>query len=121
MTGRDRGGPGVDADHVGVGREDGVDEHVVDVLFGVGAAVGENDDPIVEVSRLPEGRKDDAGGGDACQYQGMDGTRAKDQVEVAPRERADSPLSDQDVAGLNLQGRVWCGAGTGLGEVVYGG
>jgi hypothetical protein len=85
MTGRDRGGPGVDADDVGVGKENVLDEDIVDVLVAVGAPVGQDDQLVVEVGCLPEGRQDHTGRRNARQHQPADPARPVNELAFHAR------------------------------------
>ena len=51
--------PLVGRDHVGLSDEDLVEQHVVDLGVGVGTAVAQHGEAVVEVGRLAERRQDD--------------------------------------------------------------
>lgn len=65
---------------------------------GVGAGVGQDGDPVVQVDGLQGGGQDDPGGGDAGQDEVADVLGGKDLVEVVAGEGADPVLVEDDLA-----------------------
>jgi hypothetical protein len=66
----------------------------VHLRVGVGAGIGQDGQPVVEVGRLADGGQHDPAGGDAPKHQGVRVGAAQQHVKVAAAEGADPPLDD---------------------------
>src|SRR4051812_36699884 len=100
---RERRGPRGDVDHLGLAREDLLEQDAVDLVVGVGARVAQDGEAEVEVGGLAQRRQDDAAGRDAAQRDVLDVAGAEHDVEVAARERAHAALDDDDLARLRRE------------------
>lgn len=90
--------------------------------FGVlvGAAVAQNDEAIIGVGGMEEGREDDAAGGDAEQDERLDFAGAEDHVEVRASEGADAVFGDDDVVCARGHGRMNRAGGAEEGLLMFG-
>src|ERR1700730_16764372 len=104
--------PFADTDSGGLTREHLLQEYAMDLLVGVGAAVFEDGQVVVEVGCLPDGGQHDPAGGDAGQDKAAHFKAAENDLEVAAREGADSLLQNDNVIGMrshrgmDLGGRI---------------
>jgi hypothetical protein len=100
------GDPLVDSKYFRLAREDLVEQHAVDLLVGIGTAVAQHDEPIVQVGGLAQCRENDATRRDPGQDKGLHALSPQNHVEIAPGEGTDAPLVDHDVPGLGFDRRV---------------
>jgi hypothetical protein len=83
------------------------------VEFGVGieAAVADDDEAVVGIAGVEEGREDDAAGGDAEEDQGVDFLGAQDHLQIGALKGADAMLGNDDVVFVRTEGGVDVAAG----------
>ena len=70
----------------------------MDVGQRVGGRVGEDEEAVVAVVGVADGREDDAAGADPGEDEGVDAAGAQLLVEVGGENGADAGLADDDVA-----------------------
>jgi hypothetical protein len=59
-------------DHGRLPRDDGVEQHRMHLRIWVGAAIADDDQPIIQIAGVTNGRQHDAAGMDAGEHQRVD-------------------------------------------------
>src|SRR3984893_5838547 len=88
----------------GLPRKDLLQQHPVRFLVAVRAAIADDQQPVVRIGGMAQGREYDAAGGDPRQDQGLDAVGAQYQVEIGPGEGAHPMLGDDDFLGQRRDG-----------------
>src|ERR1700722_4387679 len=89
----------------GLPRKDLLQQHPMRLLVAVGAAIADDQRPVVRIGGMAQGREYDTAGGDTRQDQGLDAVGAQHQVEIGRGEGAPPMLGDDDFVGQRRDGR----------------
>jgi hypothetical protein len=73
-------------------RDDDVEQHRMHRCIWVGAAIADDDQPIIQIAGVANGRQHDAAGVDTGEHQRVDAVGAQQRLQVGANERADAVL-----------------------------
>jgi hypothetical protein len=70
-------------------RDDSVEQHRMHLCIWVGAAIADDDQPIIQIAGVADGRQHNAAGVDTGEHQRVDAISAQQRLQVGANERAD--------------------------------